>query len=177
MKRIITLIIIAAGLALAGPAAASTNCHAIMTTSGYHDSYTSTIDVQVSRYLGMPCNRALRIGAAAYLHPGLHPIYGPQFGGGGFGGSVPRWPSVLLKRPCACVNRPRAWGPTCEVVVMKMLIISIVMGVSLSGGIAVASATVRMPTSTAVYMSLQARPAVVLESADGALFLAGYSHT
>ena len=86
MKRIITLIIIAAGLALAGPAAASANCHAIMTTPGYHDSYTSTIDVQVSRYLGMPCNRALRIGAAAYLHPGLQPIYGPQFGGGGFGG-------------------------------------------------------------------------------------------
>ena len=60
---------------------------------------------------------------------------------------------------------------------MTKLIISIVMGVSLSGGNAVASATVRMPTSTAVYMSLQGRPAVVLESADGALFLAGYSHT
>jgi hypothetical protein len=86
MKRIITLIIIAAGLVFVGPAAASTSCRAIMTTPGYHDSYTSSIDVQVSRYLGMTCNRALRIGAAAYLHPGLRPIYGPQFGGGGFGG-------------------------------------------------------------------------------------------
>ena len=83
MKRIITLIAVAAGLVLVGPAAASANCGAIMTTPGYHDSYTSSIDVQVSRYLGMTCNRALRIGAAAYLHPGLRPIYGPQFGGGG----------------------------------------------------------------------------------------------
>ena len=75
MKRIITLIIIAAGLALAGPAAASANCHAIMTTPGYHDSYTSTIDVQVSRYLGMTCSRALRVGAAAYIAPITHPFY------------------------------------------------------------------------------------------------------
>jgi|SRR5450755_3074057 len=86
MKRIITLLIIAAGLVLAGQAAASTNCRGIRTTPGYHDGYTSTIDVQVSRYLGMTCNRALRVGAAAYLHPGLQPIFGPQFGGGGYGG-------------------------------------------------------------------------------------------
>jgi hypothetical protein len=86
MKRIITLITIAAGLVIAGSAAASPNCRGTLTTPGYHDSYTSTIDVQVSRYLGMTCNRALRVGAAAYLHPGLRPIFGPQFGGGGFGG-------------------------------------------------------------------------------------------
>jgi hypothetical protein len=86
MKRIITLISIAAGLVLVGPAGASASCRGIMTTPGYHDSYTSSIDVEVSRYLGMTCSRALRIGAAAYLEPGLRPIYGPQFGGGGFGG-------------------------------------------------------------------------------------------
>ena len=57
-----------------------------MSTPGYRDAYTSTIDVQVSHYFGMTCNRALRVGAAAYLHPGLRAIFGPQFGGGGFGG-------------------------------------------------------------------------------------------
>jgi hypothetical protein len=66
MKRIVTLIALITGLALV-PVASASGCHAITTTPGYHDAYTSTIDVQVSRYLGMTCNRALRIGAAAYL--------------------------------------------------------------------------------------------------------------
>lgn len=66
MKRIVTLIALITGLALV-PVASASGCHAITTTPGYHDAYTSTIHVQVSRYLGMTCNRALRIGAAAYL--------------------------------------------------------------------------------------------------------------
>ena len=85
MKRIITLIIVAAGLVLVGPAAASAKCHRIMTTPGYHDAYTNTIDVRVHRYLGMSCARALRVAAAAYIKPLHHLTYYP----GGFmrGGS------------------------------------------------------------------------------------------
>jgi hypothetical protein len=66
LKKLLITAAVLVALALAGPAAAS-NCHGIMTTPGYHDAYTSTIDVHVSRYLGMTCNRALRVGAAAYL--------------------------------------------------------------------------------------------------------------
>ena len=70
MRRLILITSIMAlalvGITPAGASAAS-KCHAIMTTPGYHDAYTSTIDVLVKRYLGMRCPRALRIGAAAYL--------------------------------------------------------------------------------------------------------------
>lgn len=66
------LIVVLAAIAACGiiPMTASAHgatCRAIMTTPGYRDGYTNTIDVHVSRYLGMKCARALRVGAAAYL--------------------------------------------------------------------------------------------------------------
>jgi hypothetical protein len=86
LKRFIALTALAVGLVSVDANGASARCQAIMSTPGYHDAYTSTIDVQVSHYFGMTCDRALRVGAAAYLHPGLRPIFGPQFGAGGYGG-------------------------------------------------------------------------------------------
>jgi len=85
MKRTIASLAVIAGLAFAGSAQA-TACNGVLGTPGYHDAYSSKLDVYVSSYHGMTCPRALRVGAAAYLHPGLRPIFGPQFGGGGYGG-------------------------------------------------------------------------------------------
>jgi hypothetical protein len=85
MKRII---LITTGLMMlaAMPASASARCQGPMPMpAGYPSAYAYD-NVTVSSYGGMSCARALQIGAATYALPGLRPIYGPQFGGGGFGG-------------------------------------------------------------------------------------------
>jgi hypothetical protein len=91
MKRIITFITfitIIAGLSLVGSVGASqaqARCHGTVDLPETYGAYPY-IDVQVSSYRGMTCARAVRVGAAAYPLPGLRPIFGPQFGPGGYGG-------------------------------------------------------------------------------------------
>lgn len=82
-----TLILLLTGLVVFGvaPASASARCHGRMPIPDY-PSANAYDNVQILRYDGMSCRTALKVAAAAYALPGLRPIYGPQFGGGGFGG-------------------------------------------------------------------------------------------
>lgn len=56
--------------------------------------------VIVLKHHGMTCSAALHMAACAYMLPGLEPIWGPQFGAGGFGGpfQVGRFHCYLLMR-------------------------------------------------------------------------------
>ncbi|HUO69273.1 MAG TPA: hypothetical protein VMU39_00730 [Solirubrobacteraceae bacterium] len=82
MDRAILIITIASLTFAGGVSQAQASCNGTMDLgAGY-----AYVNVQIDRYLGMTCARAVRIGGAAYSLPGLRPIFGPQFGGGGYGG-------------------------------------------------------------------------------------------
>jgi hypothetical protein len=88
MKRTIAgLAVIGLAFAVAGTSQAQASCHGNVDQPPIVSAgYQPYIQVGVTSYRGMTCARAVRIGYAAYALPGLHAIYGPQFGAGGFGG-------------------------------------------------------------------------------------------
>lgn len=83
------------------------HCHApFKMPRGYGGSYAGQVQkddydqVSVLSHGGMSCSAALHIAARAYSTPGLKIIFGPQFGGGGYGGPfhVGRFQCYLLHR-------------------------------------------------------------------------------
>ena len=85
-----------AGVAFAQP---GHGCHAPFTIPGYPRDMAYNA-VQVMHRERTTCQTALHVAAKAWTTPGLQIKWGPQFGGGGYGGPfhVGRWHCYLLSR-------------------------------------------------------------------------------
>ncbi len=105
VRRLGLLLFVTAFMGLGYPSAGlgfktGVGCHGAFKMPGF-SVHSDVFDaVQVLSRRRMSCNQALRIAAKARWLKGLKVIYGPQFGGGGWGGPfhVDRWHCYVLSR-------------------------------------------------------------------------------